>query len=76
MQNTEALLLQLSLVRVNPLVVCGVGARQLRLLIFLLLSLLKYTMGKKEEEEIIRIAKKIDKMAQKKNAVRFLSMVE
>lgn len=28
------------------------------------------TMGKKEEEEVIRIAKKIDKMAQKKNGVR------
>lgn len=27
-------------------------------------------MGKKEEEEIIRIAKKMDKMAQKKNGVR------
>ena len=27
-------------------------------------------MGKKEEEEIIRIAKKMDKMAQKKSAVR------
>lgn len=26
-------------------------------------------MGKKEEEEIIRIAKKIDKLAQKKTAV-------
>ncbi|XP_063075087.1 transcription elongation factor A protein 1 [Engraulis encrasicolus] len=76
MQNTEALLLQLSLVRVNPLVVCGVGARQLRLLIFLLLSLLKYTMGKKEEEEIIRIAKKIDKMAQKKNASGALDLLK
>lgn len=29
-------------------------------------------MGKKEEEEIIRIAKKMDKMAQKKNGVRCL----
>lgn len=29
-------------------------------------------MGKKEEEDIIRIAKKIDKMAQKKNGVRYL----
>lgn len=29
-------------------------------------------MGKKEEEEIIRIARKIDKMAQKKNGVRRL----
>lgn len=29
-------------------------------------------MGKKEEEEIIRIAKKIDKMAQKKNGVSYL----
>lgn len=29
-------------------------------------------MGKKDEEEIIRIAKKIDKMAQKKNGVRSL----
>lgn len=27
-------------------------------------------MGKKEEDEIIRIAKKMDKMAQKKNGVR------
>lgn len=27
-------------------------------------------MGKREEEEIIRIAKKMDKMAQKKNGVR------
>lgn len=27
-------------------------------------------MGKKEEEDIIRIAKKMDKMAQKKNGVR------
>lgn len=26
-------------------------------------------MGKKEEEEVIRIAKKLDKLAQKKNAV-------
>lgn len=30
------------------------------------------TMGKKEEEEIIRIAKKMDKMAQKKNGVSCL----
>lgn len=29
-------------------------------------------MGKKEEEDIIRIAKKIDKMTQKKNGVRYL----
>lgn len=29
-------------------------------------------MGKKEEEEIIRIAKKMDKMAQKKNGVSCL----
>lgn len=29
-------------------------------------------MGKKEEEDIIRIAKKMDKMAQKKNGVRRL----
>lgn len=29
-------------------------------------------MGKKEEEDIIRIAKKMDKMAQKKNGVRAL----
>jgi len=27
-------------------------------------------MGKKEEDEIIRIAKKMDKMAQKKSGVR------
>lgn len=27
-------------------------------------------MGKKEEDEVIRIAKKMDKMAQKKNGVR------
>lgn len=33
-------------------------------------------MGKKEEEEIIRIAKKMDKMAQKKNGVRCLVMNE
>lgn len=26
-------------------------------------------MGKKEEEEVIRIAKKLDKLAQKKNGV-------
>lgn len=30
-------------------------------------------MSKKEEEEIIRIAKKMDKMAQKKNGVRKLT---
>lgn len=30
-------------------------------------------MGKKEEEEIIRIAKKIDKLAQKKTAVSSLA---
>lgn len=33
-------------------------------------------MGKKEEEEIIRIAKKMDKMAQKKNGVRCFVMNE
>ncbi len=33
-------------------------------------------MGKKEEEEIIRIAKKMDKMAQKKNGVRCFDMNE
>lgn len=31
-------------------------------------------MGKKEEEEIIRIAKKMDKMAQKKSGVRCSDM--
>ena len=31
-------------------------------------------MGKKEEEEIIRIAKKMDKMAQKKNGVRRMNV--
>ena len=30
-------------------------------------------MGKKEEDDIVRIAKKIDKMAQKKSVVRFLT---
>lgn len=33
-------------------------------------STLPAAMGKKEEEEVIRIAKKMDKMAQKKNGVR------
>lgn len=33
-------------------------------------------MGKKEEEEIIRIAKKMDKMAQKKNGVRCLRRMD
>lgn len=33
-------------------------------------SISSVNMGKKEEEEIIRIAKKMDKMAQKKNGVR------
>lgn len=33
-------------------------------------------MGKKEEEEIIRIAKKMDKMAQKKNGVRRMMNAE
>lgn len=32
-------------------------------------------MGKKEEEDIIRIAKKMDKMAQKKNGVRRLRRI-
>lgn len=35
-------------------------------------SIRSVNMGKKEEEEIIRIAKKMDKMAQKKNGVRRL----
>lgn len=33
-------------------------------------------MGKKEEDEIIRIAKKMDKMAQKKNGVRCLRRMD
>lgn len=33
-------------------------------------------MGKKEEEEVIRIAKKIDKLAQKKNGVSCSAMNE
>ncbi|KTG03471.1 hypothetical protein cypCar_00012828 [Cyprinus carpio] len=33
-------------------------------------------MGKKEEEEIIRIAKKMDKMAQKKNGVGALDLLK
>lgn len=33
-------------------------------------------MSKKEEEDIIRIAKKMDKMAQKKNGVRCFVMNE
>lgn len=33
-------------------------------------------MGKKEEEEVIRIAKKIDKLAQKKNGVSCCVMNE
>lgn len=35
------------------------------------ISISSLDMGKKEEEEIIRIAKKMDKMAQKKNGVRY-----
>uniref|UniRef100_A0A3P8PS63 Transcription elongation factor n=1 Tax=Astatotilapia calliptera TaxID=8154 RepID=A0A3P8PS63_ASTCA len=34
------------------------------------------TMGKKEEEEVIRIAKKIDKMAQKKNGAGALDLLK
>lgn len=33
-------------------------------------------MGKKEEEEIIRIAKKMDKMAQKKNGAGALDLLK
>lgn len=38
-------------------------------------SIRSVNMGKKEEDEIIRIAKKMDKMAQKKNGVRCLMRV-